>query len=81
MEVTSKKDELHTGFILGDIVAGWEAGFSVPPAGQDREWMKTNASEFQKKAREGDENMQGLVQELKTRKEFQGILDAGSGTA
>jgi hypothetical protein len=35
-------------FVLGDIITGWEAGFSIPPAGEDKAWLKRNMSGFQK---------------------------------
>ncbi|ETS73806.1 hypothetical protein PFICI_14752 [Pestalotiopsis fici W106-1] len=62
--------ELRAVFILGDITAAWEAGFTVPPAGQDAQWAKENMAAFQDKANNGDEDFADLVEELKTRDEF-----------
>ena len=68
------KQELHAIFILGAIVAGREAGFEVPSAGEDLAWMKANAEQFQQKANAGNIDMQGLVDDIKTRPEFSGVL-------
>ena len=60
--------ELHGVFILGDIVAGWENGFMVPPAGGDVEWLKKNMPAFEKLASEGSEEWKGVVEEVRERK-------------
>ncbi|KAH6658000.1 hypothetical protein BKA67DRAFT_656232 [Truncatella angustata] len=63
--------ELRAVFIFGDIVAGWEAGFAIPSAGQDAQWARDNLEAFKEKARAGDEDFEDLVHELSTREEFQ----------
>ncbi|KAI9728152.1 MAG: hypothetical protein M1828_004613 [Chrysothrix sp. TS-e1954] len=72
-EATPEQD-LHAIFVLGAIVAGREAGFSVPSAGEDMEWMKANAKAFQQKGDAGNKDMQELVEEIKTRKDFEGVM-------
>lgn len=62
--------ELRAVFVLGDITAAWEAGFAVPPAGQDAQWARDNMAAFREKADGGDEDFADLVEELKTRDEF-----------
>lgn len=54
-------------FIMGDIVAGYEHGFTIPDAGCDIEWMRANLSGFEEKARAGNEEMAMLVEEIKSR--------------
>lgn len=63
--------ELRAIFIFGDITAVWEAGFTVPPAGQDAQWAKENMGAFKAKAAEGDEDFADLVEELGSRAAFQ----------
>lgn len=55
-------------FVLGDIVAAYEHGFSLPPAGGDKEWFRENLAAFEKKAAEGNSEMKDLVEEIKVRK-------------
>jgi hypothetical protein len=62
--------ELRAVFVLGDITAAWEAGFAVPPAGQDAQWARDNMAAFRETADGGDEDFADLVEELKTRNEF-----------
>ncbi len=67
----SEEHKLHTIFIMGDIVAGWEQGFSIPEAGGDAAWLKENMEEFERRADAGDAAMRGLVEEVRGRgKEF-----------
>ena len=49
-------------------MAGWEAGFPVPQAGQDKAWLKQEAE---------DQDFAGMVHELETRKDLQDILADG----
>jgi len=65
---TVPKDTDIRIFVLGDIVAGYEHGFSLPPAGGDKEWFRENMSAFEKKAAEGNVEMKELVEEIKERK-------------
>lgn len=62
-----RKQELRAIFLLGGIVAGSEAGFPIPQAGQDGEWMKENWPAFERKAEEGDEDFVEFVREIKER--------------
>jgi hypothetical protein len=55
-------------FILGDIVAGYEHGVSLPPAGGDKAWLRSNLPVFEEKAKGGNEEMKELVEEIKRRK-------------
>lgn len=52
-------------------MAAWEAGFTVPPAGQDAQWAKENMEAFKAKARDGDEDFANLVEELSGKAGFQ----------
>ncbi|KAI5923767.1 hypothetical protein F4810DRAFT_667374 [Camillea tinctor] len=58
-------------FIIGGITAGLEHGFLIPEAGKDKEWIKDNFPAFRKKADEGNEEFQQLVEEIQER----GLLD------
>jgi hypothetical protein len=55
---------LHNCFIMEDIAAGAEQGFILPTAGQDGKWLEDNMEAFRKRAAEGDESMQGLLEEV-----------------
>lgn len=70
-EAEAAPKELHAVFILPSIGAGWEAGFLVPEAGKDGQWIKENMGKFEKKAEEGDQVFRDLVEEIKARKELQ----------
>ena len=67
--------ELRGIFVLGSIVAVSEAGFALPKAGEDAEWLKKNIVAFKKKAAGGDEDFQGLLEDLKSRDAFNGIVN------
>lgn len=69
----AEENRLHTIFVLGDIVAGWERGFSIPGAGEDAEWLRGNMGEFERRAEGGDKVMGELVQEIKARREEFGL--------
>jgi len=71
---TTPEFELRGIFVLGDIVAGWEAGFPIPQAGQDKVWLKHYVGEFKKLADAGDVDFAGMVHELETRKDLRDIL-------
>lgn len=58
--------ENEADVLLGAIVAGTEAGFSIPPAGGDKEWLKENMDAFRRKA-EGDEDFRDMVEEVEER--------------
>jgi phenylpyruvate tautomerase PptA (4-oxalocrotonate tautomerase family) len=53
--------------IMGGLLAGYEAGFTIPGAGGDVDWVKKNLPEFQKRADEGDEDFKELVREVHER--------------
>ena len=69
------KLELRVVFVLGDIVAGAEAGFAFPAAGKDKEWLKEHHEEFEQKAQLGDEDFQDLMHELRERQDLKEVLD------
>merc|ERR1711939_397210 len=76
-ELTSKINELWGEvvksdrdvriFIMGDIVAGYEHGVALPPAGGDKVWLQNNMPIFEKKAEEGNQEMRDLIEEIKRR--------------
>lgn len=45
-----------------------EAGFILPQAGEDVEWLQGNMEAFQAKADAGDEEFKDMVAEVKQRK-------------
>lgn len=66
---------LRSVIVLGGIVAGLEAGFVLPQAGGDVQWLEENWEEFQRRAQDGDVEMQGMVREVQER----GLLDGTGG--
>ncbi|EMC91606.1 hypothetical protein BAUCODRAFT_27894 [Baudoinia panamericana UAMH 10762] len=64
--------KLRSLIFLGGMIGGLEAGFVLPAAGQDVQWMHENWDAFQQKAREGDEEFAEMVQEVEER----GLLGA-----
>lgn len=58
---------LHAIFVHGSLIAGEEQGFLRPEAGHDAEWVRENMPEFERRAAEGNEGMQALVEECKAR--------------
>ncbi|GIZ44097.1 hypothetical protein CKM354_000730600 [Cercospora kikuchii] len=59
--------ELRGVFILGSMTAGWEAGFTMPSAGQDVQWLKDNWQAFEEKAKAGDEDFADMLIDIKQR--------------
>ncbi|KAF2208957.1 hypothetical protein CERZMDRAFT_100946 [Cercospora zeae-maydis SCOH1-5] len=59
--------ELHSLFILGGMVGGYEAGFLIPAAGGDQKWLEENWTAFEEKAKRGDRDFEKLIQEVKER--------------
>lgn len=57
----------------GSIVAGMEAGFILPSAGNDKKWISDNWEAFNKRAEAGDEEMKDVVEDIKER----GLLGDG----
>ena len=60
---------------MGGIIAGLEAGFVLPAAGGDVQWLEENWEEFNRRAEAGDEEMKGMVKEIQER----GLLDGTNG--
>lgn len=58
---------LRSVIILGDITAGVEAGFALPPAGGDVDWLRENFESFQEKAKAGDQEFVQMVKEIEER--------------
>ncbi|KAF2152320.1 hypothetical protein K461DRAFT_256144 [Myriangium duriaei CBS 260.36] len=58
---------LNLIMFFGCLVAGYEAGFMIPQAGEDQEWFKDNLAAFQAKADAGDENFKEMIEECKER--------------
>ena len=48
---------LYSVFVLGDIVAGMEAGFAIPQAGKDGEWLAENMGALKRELRLGSRNL------------------------
>lgn len=55
-------------------MAGYEYGMAIPPAGQDREWLRENIEVFRQRARDEGEPFVGLMRELEERVDFRAIL-------
>ncbi|KAF2834436.1 hypothetical protein M501DRAFT_1001204 [Patellaria atrata CBS 101060] len=70
MSPSSTSEKLHTTFLLNTIAGGQEAGFLLPEAGNDVEWVKDNLAEFEKRAGEKEEDIADLLDEVKKRKVF-----------
>ncbi|CAF9908803.1 hypothetical protein IMSHALPRED_007500 [Imshaugia aleurites] len=66
--------ELRAVFVLGTIVAGSEAGFALPPAGEDKEWLKGNVKAFEKRAEAGDGEFADVLEEMRTREDLRELL-------
>lgn len=62
LEGTEK--EMRAIFVMGGMVAGSEAGFSIPAAGKDQEWFKENIKAFQAKAKAGDVEFAEMLKEM-----------------
>ena len=58
---------LYSVFVLGDIEAGMEAGFAIPEAGKDGEWLAENMGAFKARAEAGEEEFVELVKEVEDR--------------
>ncbi|KAH7040049.1 uncharacterized protein B0I36DRAFT_343852 [Microdochium trichocladiopsis] len=68
--------ELRAVFIQGEIVAGVEAGFTIPSAGGDVEWLKGNLGQFKNLAAEGHQDFIDLVEEVHGRQDLKNVLAA-----
>lgn len=78
---TKGEQELRAVFLHGTIIAVSEAGFVAPKAGHDAEWLKQNYAVFKKKADEGDEDFQDLMDDLSKRDAFRGITSQVNGAS
>ena len=67
------ESKLRAIFVLGTIISGWEGGFMIPEAGKDQEWLQENLPEMEKTA-EKDQDIKEMLEELRTRTEFQHIF-------
>lgn len=54
-------------YVTGGILAALESGFIVPKPGKEKEWALGNMEAFKQKAREGDKDIAGLLEELQRR--------------
>ena len=52
---------------IGAITAAYEAGFMMPEAGQDGEWLKANEAAFEERAKGGDEEFAEMLKEVRGR--------------
>jgi len=66
--------ELKVVFITGTILAGVENGFTLPPAGGDVEWLKSNLVEFERLADEGHQDFIDLVAEIRSREDLKSVV-------
>lgn len=64
---TDEDRKLYSVFVLGDIVAGMEAGFEIPEAGKDKAWLAENMGAFRARAESGEEEFAALVKEVEER--------------
>ena len=67
--------ELRAVFLLGDLITGSEAGFPIPWAGQDKQWLKKHYTGFERKAREGDDEFVDLLNEIREREDLRDALE------
>jgi len=75
-DVDSKHDKtLRTVWIMGALTTAVEMGFQRPAAGEETEWLRSNTDDFERLAEDGDEDMQQLMEELRSREDFAGVLD------
>lgn len=74
-ELDSEFDKtLRTVWIMGALTTAVEMGFQRPAAGKEIEWLRINKNSFEALAQEGDEDMQQLMFELRSREDFAGVL-------
>lgn len=72
----AKQYGLHSVIIRPSNPVGLEAGFELPLAGQDQEWLRKNWAEFQSKAADGDDEFSNLVADVQGRS----LLSQGDNT-
>ncbi|KAF2666777.1 hypothetical protein BT63DRAFT_318359 [Microthyrium microscopicum] len=73
-KAVSEQDSLRTVWILGALTTAVEMGIQRPQAGKEIQWLKEHRGEFERLANEGDEDMLGLMEELRTREDFNRVL-------
>lgn len=66
---------LRTVWVMGALTTAVESGILRPTAGKEIQWLRENKGEFERLAQEGDEDMQGLLEELRTREDFKAVWD------
>ncbi|KAI9667607.1 MAG: hypothetical protein M1821_000423 [Bathelium mastoideum] len=59
--------ELRAIFVMPIIAAGREIVFEVPEAGKDQDWLKENMVAFQKRAADGDVEVEDMLKEIEQR--------------
>ncbi|KZM25687.1 hypothetical protein ST47_g3173 [Ascochyta rabiei] len=64
---------LRAVWIMGALTTAVEMGFQRPVAGQEITWLRDNKDRFTTLAEEGDEDMQQLLLELRTRDDFAAV--------
>lgn len=65
---TPKPDRtLRSVVFFGCLSAGYEAGFMMPRAGEDKQWLKDNLAAFQWRADEGEKDFKEMIAECKHR--------------
>jgi len=61
---------LRTVWVMGALTTAVELGIQRPAAGKEIQWLRDNKDEFQRLAKEGDEDMKDLMTELRSREDF-----------
>lgn len=64
---TAPDTSLRGVVVMGGLVAAMEAGFIIPGAGGDAQWLRDHWDEFQAKADAGEQEFVDLVQDAKER--------------
>jgi len=54
-------------YVTGGVLTALESGFIVAKPGKEKEWALGNMEAFKQKAREGDKDIAGLLEELQRR--------------
>lgn len=72
-QAKGKQAKLDAVFIVPGLVAR-EAGFAIPPAGQEATWLQSHMETFQKRADgdDGDKDFKSLLEEVEDRPELIG---------
>ena len=58
---------LRAVHVVGGVLTALESGFIIPKPGKEKEWAIGNMEAFKQKAREGDQDIAGLLEELQRR--------------